>query len=158
MDFKQFILSLTIIHLALIMGICLVCLVLFFVTQGQETMDSGLPFNDNFLIILAAIPWFGSRLIYRSGITKSLDIQDLTNKLMQYRKTLILSLAISEGITMLSIILYFFVVPSSMLLFVIATGVISMFLLRPSEARIVAELQLSAKEEKELKGLVIPRS
>jgi len=58
---------------------------------------------------------------------------------------------------MLAVILYFFILPSSILLFVIATGVITMFLFRPSEARIIDELQLYPGEEKKLKDVLIPR-
>lgn len=156
MDFKQYVLSIKIIHLALIMGVCFICLVLFFVNSGQDMVENTLPFNENFLFILAAIPWFGSRLVYRLGIAKIPSIQDLTHKLMHYRKTLILSLAIAEGITMLSVVLYFFIFPSSVLLFVIATGVVSMLLLSPSEARIIDALQLYPEEEKKLKDVIVP--
>ena len=156
MDFKQYVISLRIIHLALIMGVCFICLALFFVNRGQEAIDAALPFNENFLFILAFIPWFGSRFAYRSGIAKIPSIPDLGQKLLHYRKTLIFSLAISEGITMLSVILYFFIAPSSILLFVIATGMISMLLLRPSEARIINELQLYPEEEKKLQDVIIP--
>jgi hypothetical protein len=155
MDFKQFVNGNKILHLALVMGVGFTTLILYFVNRDtlSNPSENLLPFNENFLIILAAIPWIGSRFSYRLGITKAATKNSVTDKLMSYRTTLIRSCAIAEGPTMLFIILYFFFVPATTLLFAIGFGVISLLAMRPSEDRIIRELQLSNEEKKELNKL-----
>jgi hypothetical protein len=157
MDFKQFVNGNRILHLALIMGVCVITLILYFMNKDtlNNPSENPLPFNENFLIILAAIPWIGSRLSYRLGITKAIAENSLSGKLMSYRTTLIRSCAIAEGPTLLFIVLYFSFTPATTLLFAIGFGVISLLAMRPSGDRIIRELQLTADEKKEIDGLEI---
>lgn len=154
MDFKQFVNSNKIIHLALVMGVCFITIALYFVNKDtlNDPSENSLPFNENFLIMLAAIPWIGSRLSYRLGIAKAAAENSVMDKLMSYRVAFIRSCAIAEGPTLLFIILYFFFVPATTLLFAIGFGVISLLALRPSEDRIVRELQMTTQEKKEIKN------
>lgn len=155
MDFKQFVNSIKIIHLALIMGVCFITLALYFINRENlaNPNENPLPFNENFLIILAAIPWIGSRLSYRLGIAKAAAANSVMDKLMGYRTVFIRSCAIAEGPTMFFIILYFFFIPATTLLFAIGFGVISLLAMRPTEDRIIRELQMTNSEKKELKEL-----
>lgn len=136
------------------MGVCFITLTLYIVNKDTlaNPSESPLPFNENFLIILAAIPWIGSRLSYRLGIAKAATENTVTDKLMSYRMTLIRSCAIAEGPTLVFIIMYFFFVPATTLLFAIGFGVISLLAMRPSENRIIRELQMTAQEKKEIKN------
>lgn len=154
MDFKQFVNGNKILHLALIMGVCFITLALYLVNKDtlSDPSENPFPFSENFLIIFAAIPWIGSRLSYRLGIAKAAAKNSLTDKLMNYRTTLIRSCIIAEGPTMLFIILYFFVMPATTLLFAIGFGVISLLAMRPTEDRIIRELQLTANEKKEIEN------
>lgn len=152
MDFKQFVNNSKILHLGLIMSICFVTLILYFINRESlgDLNENALPFNENFLIILAAIPWIGSRLSYRLGIAKAATENNVKDKLMSYKTTLIRSCAIAEGSTMLFIVLYFFLVPATTLLFAIGFGVISLLAMRPSADRIIRELQMTAQEKLEI--------
>ena len=69
------------------MGVCFITLALYFVNKDNlsNPSENPLPFNENFLIILAAIPWIGSRFSYRLGIAKAAAENSVTDKLIQQK-------------------------------------------------------------------------
>ncbi len=149
MSFSQFVRSTRMIHLAIIMGACMMFIVFYFVIGIKEN-NGQLPFPETIFVALALIPWFGSRIIYRSQIRKAINETDTWSKLAVYRTGLIMALAVSEGITLMCIVIYFFLFPATTLLFVIGVGMVSMFSLMPSERKIMTELNLNGKDVKNL--------
>lgn len=152
MDFQQFITQNRILNLALVMGLCMVSFVLIFVVgPDPEQQPVELPFPPMLLAALAAIPWFGSRLMYRSQMARAAEAPTLSEKLMGYRSAMIVACALAEGFALVALVFYFVLLPESALLFIVAVGAISIFLLQPSESRIINDLGLDSSDVKKLK-------
>ncbi len=139
---NKFSASLTLIHSALMMGVCIMGIILYFYMRPEEGTEVNLPFNEMLFLILGIIPWMGSRFLYRSGIAKAAQETDIMKKLSQFQSTFIISNAIGEGMALVSMVLYFAVFPVSALLVVTLISLVSMLLLRPSPNRIKKELEL----------------
>ncbi len=154
MDFDSFVRSNKIINLALVMGICFMSMVLFFVLDPKNAQQD-LPFNSAYLVALAIFPWFGSRFIYRAGVMKAAKNNNLKDKLLGYRASFIIACAIAEGFALLGLMSYFYFTRDSSLLFVAGVAVVSLLLLHPTKDRIISELGLSREEQKELNRIQI---
>lgn len=147
MDFNNSFRSIQVIHYAIMMSTCMIFFILYFVVGPNPNLSSS-PINENIFLIFAILPWIGSRFVYRNGINKALSENSITKKLEVYKSSLIIAIAIAEFISILAIISYFFIFPSTNLLFVIGIGIISIFLLSPKRKKVLSELNIKEKEIK----------
>ncbi len=147
---KQFIANLTIIHFALLMGLMMIAIILYFMygTSQKELVE--LPFHSSYLVLFSAIPWFVSRIVYRNGMSKASQLPSLPEKLLAYRQTFIGAAMISEFFATTALVFYFVYSPYPSVLVVAGVAMFSLFLLRPSVKRAEEELNMNQAERKEL--------
>jgi len=148
---KQFLISLRIIHFALIVGqLIFAGIVIYLVDNGSSPNLK--EYNNVFLIIAIFFTFgaiFAGNTIYKSKLKAILPGEKVIEKLQIYRVTLIIKYGILEGAAMFSIVAYFLI---ANFLFLIFLGVIiAAFLFStPSVDKIVLDLKLSANEKDEI--------
>ncbi len=157
MDFKNYLKSLQIVHLAMMAGIIAFAMVAFYLNLGE---GFGKAFLDEVPLFLLIVLVFtsgsivASFIIERSRKENILTEKDLSKKLALYRSLLVITLALHEGSAFLSIVMYlltgnlFFLGFTFALLFLMLTRF-------PTESRIVRQLSLDRQQQQQLSEIEI---
>ncbi|HWD86936.1 MAG TPA: hypothetical protein VG367_02340 [Mucilaginibacter sp.] len=144
--------ALPIIHLALIAGQVLFCLVAYFqFPQKDFSMDGS---KDPFVyvaVILAAGGFFLGSFLFRQQVGKIGPENSLSQKISAYQTAFILRAALAEGPSLFSVVAFML---SGNLLFLAITGAIILYFLsfRPTREKVSNDLNLDYNEKAELDG------
>ncbi|GAA4309370.1 hypothetical protein GCM10023149_03630 [Mucilaginibacter gynuensis] len=143
---KNFIQSVTIIHLALALGQVLFIAVCLFLTQSTAINITDT--SEIFLIIVPVMTtslFFISSYLYNKQLAAGAD-GDLKKKALNYQTALIIRLALLEGPSLLSIVAYLL---TGNFLYIIVSGVIILYFLyiRPSKANVLDAMELTYEQK-----------
>ncbi|MCB9175023.1 MAG: hypothetical protein H6589_10480 [Flavobacteriales bacterium] len=140
---KSFIQRITIIHLALIIGLLLFAGVTY---STVETNVLVFDFDSNFFTVIvpamAISMAFASNFIFTKKVNELSNVSLLKDKLMGYQTASIIRFALLEGPAMFSIVIYML---TGNLLFLIMAGVLIVYFItiRPTKEKIEMELNLN---------------
>lgn len=144
---KSFIKTITIIHLALIMGLLLFSGVSYTLV---ETNVLSFDFeNDIFSLIVPVFAIggaFASNFIYTKKINELTSLESLKDKVMGYQTACIIRFALLEGPALLGIVYY---MQTGNLLFLIIAGALIVYFvtLRPTKEKIETDLNFSFEQK-----------
>ncbi|MDJ1499342.1 hypothetical protein [Xanthocytophaga agilis] len=148
MTSKQYFLTQSIIHLALMMGQILFAIVTFYIGQ-----TSPLPGNEElkqtftYLIPLVALTCLAAAfLLFTILLKKAKEKASLSQKISAYGTAMIVRYALLEAPSLLSIIA-FFLTGNYTFLSVFGLVIILFIFLRPSKDKLIQELELDSNEE-----------
>ena len=149
-DPKNFVKLMIIIHLALFMGQTLFAAVVLFISKdpalnlkpGNDVLFYIVPF-----MLLAGI--FGGSFVYKQQMAKLGEKTSLTEKLQVYQKALIIRYALSEGVSMLSIVCMLL---TGNVYYLILTGINILYfiVIRPTKFKIFDDLNLGYEDQAEM--------
>ncbi len=142
---NSFLKTITIIHLALLMG-QLIFAVLAFTINGSTAIV--IDTNDTYLfveIIMVIGCFIASTILFKRQLVEAIQQGDVSSKLTRYQTALIIRCALLEGASLFGIVNYMI---SGNLLYLIISGLIILYFLsfRPTKEKIKEDLQLSYDE------------
>jgi len=151
--FSGYLRQLTILHAALVMGVALMGIVMYFVASPADT-EGVAPTTSIPSWVASAFAIGGvlaSSFFFRLQVQNAKKQSNLADKLAIYRGGAILRYALIEGPALYSFVAYllegrFYNLALGGLLMIV------LFLYRPSKDRIINDLALNAKEQAELVG------
>ena len=148
---RQFLLTLRIINLALIVGqLIFAGIIIFLIDNGNSPLLE--EYNNLFLSIAFIFTFgaiFASNSIYKSKLKGILPGKTVFEKLQAYRVAIILKYGILEGAGMFSIMACFII--GNFLFLIFLAAIVAAFLFStPSVDKIVLELKLSDREKDEV--------
>jgi len=144
--------TITLVHLALLMGQVLFGLAAFFITN--KTVINLTPGSDVFFYIVPIMIVFGiftGSFLFKQQVAKLSDKTLLTEKLTGYQTALIIRFALSNGTSMLGIVVYMQI---GNLFYLIVTGVNILYFIwiRPTKDKIKDDLNLTYEDEIAMEG------
>lgn len=149
MHLKALLRILPIIHLSMVMGLVLFTSVVYW---HNPNFITGMNSEDIFIYlvpIVAIIGYFASKSVFQNLINTIARTDGIENKLGRYRMAAIIKYALLEGPAILALIGYY--LKGNMLHLVIALFlIIYLFSQRPTRKRVVEDLKLTLKDQKEL--------
>ena len=152
MKVKEYFKLLTIMHIALIAGQLILGIIVVFLMLNGNIEPSLAEYRNLFLVIAALVTIgsvFSSNIIYKKQVELIKNMTDLRQKITQFKTIYILRLILLEAPSTAAIIFYFLTGSLEFLIFTVAIILISSNL-KPNKERIIAELELSDDEKKEL--------
>ncbi|MDJ1472497.1 hypothetical protein [Xanthocytophaga flava] len=148
MTSKQYFLTQSIIHLALMMGQILFAIVTFYISQ--TSLSSGneeLKQTFTYLVPLVALIGIAAAfLLFNILLKKAREKSSLSEKISAYGTAMIVRYALLEAPSLLSIIA-FFLTGDYTFLSVFGIVIILFIFLRPSKDKLIQELELDPNEE-----------
>lgn len=144
---KSFIKTITIIHLALIMGLLLFAGVSYTIVETNFlSFDFG---GDVFAMLVPALALggaFASNFIYNKKISELSTVESLRDKLVGYQTACIIRFAMLEGPALFGIVIY--MQTGNLLYLIIAGAIIAYFVtVRPTKEKIEIDLNLNFEQK-----------
>lgn len=143
--------SIKVLPLAMIVGLCLMSLLLYFLKSGETEI------NDTFgtaglmgVALFAGVAIIAGAILFQKRVAFAFD-KPLADKLVLYRQGIILRFALLEfpGITS---VLFYFLTNNYLYLMITATIVIVMMLNRPNDDSITQHLNLTNSDKKAIEN------
>ncbi len=144
----QYFKALTVLCIALIMGVIMLGAIMVFVSTSTEMPHRMADQANVFGIVafvMAGASLFAALTLYKSRMLAAKEMTSLADKLNAYRAAIILFYALLEGPALFSIIA-FFVTGDRKILAVAAGDVLIMLAFIPSRQRLIKSLDLSSQE------------
>ncbi|MDB5158274.1 MAG: hypothetical protein JWR50_2981 [Mucilaginibacter sp.] len=146
---QPFIKTISIIHLALIIGQVLFAVVAF---AKMDSTNINFDKNDVFLFvapIMAIGGFIASNIVFKQQLVRAKDKMVLKDKLVAYQSALITRFALLEGASLFNIVVF---LKTGNLLYLIISGLIIFYfiIIRPTKDKVVEDLELSYQESIEL--------
>lgn len=149
MELKNFIKSLSIMHLFLVVGLSIFTIWVVFQKNSFNTSTNG---KDLFLIIvpiLALLGYFGSQWLFKKMTSKIKQSDGLADKLKKYQSALHMKYALIEVPAFVGLYAYYH--SGNALPLVITVCLLAyLFVQRPNKANIISTLPLTQNEETEI--------
>jgi len=147
MNSKEIIKKLTLIWIALISGQIMFAGVLLFLRKngqifGSEELDKILLMSVPMIVVVLIA---SSILIFKQQIAKIKTEENLENKLNKYQSATIISFALLESPSLLSLI-SFFLTENNLFLYLSILVIFLFFISKPSEHKLNMDLEISEKE------------
>ena len=144
MTSKEFIRSLVIIHIAMIMGLIFFAVVAVYLHMSGSFTTNTAELRDIFLIIVPLFAFgafMGSRFIFSMKLNQAKEKSDLTDKINEYRSILIIRFALLEGAALFSLVIYLL---TGDYIFLIIAGLMVVYfsLLKPTTDKLIFDLEL----------------
>ena len=151
-SFKQ----LDILFMALLAGQILLCVILYFLAGNGENRSDASAMNwelsNTFvLVVMALLPgaYVLSRMIYLRRRAEGALLLGLQRKIEHYRATVVIQMAVLEGVNLIALV-FFFLQGSLVLLLFFALGLIFFLQVRPSLERFSDDYEISVAEKQQL--------
>lgn len=143
--------SIQILHMALMVGMILIFGILWFQMPPVINMN---PLDGLFSLILpfamlAAIG--GGTALYNNQKNSTEASASLPQKLWNFRKSSLLRWSLIEGVSLVSIIIFYFVEPNISILFAFTLGLFAFSVFRPTVDGFATDYKLNQQEQNELK-------
>jgi len=150
---KEWLNQLVILHSALVIGVIIIAFIIYYVGEPKlgGFKNSPIPSADIIGAVLAFFGIIASNFIYRSRLPGIQKIPGLSDKLLQYRGTLLISYALLEFACLANIILAF-ISGNIFNLYIAIVLAILFFFKRPVKDKIFKDLMLSNEEIREFEG------
>ncbi len=149
---KEYFRSITIIHIALVFGLLLFCGVTFFLIDRGQNPETDQDLSSTLQLIIPIIAVAGvlaSSILSRSKIKSIKSLNELNQKLQQYRSALILKFALLEAPAILCIVGYLLTANLFYLGFGLAI-IFAMAIQFPTKEKAIKELELSPEEQQQM--------
>ncbi len=141
-SFPTFLKQATVLYFALLAGQILVLIVLYFAIPRSYTMQGDWLVLLPLLIALPIIGW----ALSRQRMSTARNAADLAAKANTWRMACIMRWAMTEGATLMGLVLFFFSNGHIALLAVAGVNIIYFTFLRPSRDKFVRDLDLTTTE------------
>lgn len=153
MNFKEYLNSLMILHVALLAGQVFFIAIIYFLFNANEPPLTGVEATGQMevyiigLLTIACV--LASSHLFGRRIRALKEENSLSAKLSGYRAASILRYALLEGPSLIAIM--FYLIANNLILLIFSAMIVILFIVyRPTKERLVADLELSPSEQAKL--------